>query len=208
MHHCKRRSELILLLPPANEVCKGYVFTGVCLSTGGLCLGRGLCPGRVSVQGGSLSRGSLFGVSDQESLSRGSLSRGSLSRGVSVPGDLCPGVLFPGRPPLWLRADGTHPTGMHSCFCYLCGSHCSCTGHCSQYTVHTRYHWNTLKCTRWEVTLIKPYQVSCKKLLNNINYHLTFKNSYYQNYYGLKQVLPGLCSMRKSSHILCLLQCW
>ena len=25
------------LLPPANEVCEGYVFTGVCLSTGG-CL--------------------------------------------------------------------------------------------------------------------------------------------------------------------------
>ena len=24
-----------LLLPPANEVCEGYVFTGVCLSTGG-----------------------------------------------------------------------------------------------------------------------------------------------------------------------------
>ena len=23
------------LLPPANEVCEGYVFTGVCLSTGG-----------------------------------------------------------------------------------------------------------------------------------------------------------------------------
>ena len=27
------------LLPPANEVCEGYVFTGVCLSTGG-CLPR------------------------------------------------------------------------------------------------------------------------------------------------------------------------
>ena len=26
----------VSLLPPANEVCKGYVFTGVCLSTGGL----------------------------------------------------------------------------------------------------------------------------------------------------------------------------
>ena len=26
-----------LFLPPANEVCEGYVFTGVCLSTGG-CL--------------------------------------------------------------------------------------------------------------------------------------------------------------------------
>ena len=26
------------LLPPANEVCEGYVFTGVCLSTGGVCV--------------------------------------------------------------------------------------------------------------------------------------------------------------------------
>ena len=26
----------IFLLPPANEVCEGYVFTGVCLSTGGV----------------------------------------------------------------------------------------------------------------------------------------------------------------------------
>ena len=33
-----RRSNVIRkLLPPANEVCEGYVFTGVCLSTGG-CL--------------------------------------------------------------------------------------------------------------------------------------------------------------------------
>ena len=29
-----------MLLPPANEVCKGYVFTHVCLST----VGRGLVP--------------------------------------------------------------------------------------------------------------------------------------------------------------------
>ena len=30
-------SELtVLSLPPANEVCEGYVFTGVCLSTGGV----------------------------------------------------------------------------------------------------------------------------------------------------------------------------
>ena len=26
------------LLPPANEVCEGYVFTGVCLSTRGACM--------------------------------------------------------------------------------------------------------------------------------------------------------------------------
>ena len=35
-----------ILLAPANEVCEGYVFTGVCLSTGG-----------GSPSGGSLSRG-------------------------------------------------------------------------------------------------------------------------------------------------------
>ena len=44
-----------MFLPPANEVCKGYVFTGVCLSTvvglhlggllaGGLHLGSGRTP--------------------------------------------------------------------------------------------------------------------------------------------------------------------
>ena len=27
-----------LFLPPANDVCEGYVFTGVCLSTGGGCV--------------------------------------------------------------------------------------------------------------------------------------------------------------------------
>ena len=63
---------------------------------GGLCPG-GLCPGRVSVWGGSLSR---------EGLCPG----GSLSRGVSVR-----------KTPIWLRAAGTHPTGMHSCFLsYYC----------------------------------------------------------------------------------------
>ena len=42
--------EIFTLLPPANEVCEGYVFTGVCLSTGGgvACVvggvsGRGAC---------------------------------------------------------------------------------------------------------------------------------------------------------------------
>ena len=29
---------ILVLLPPANEVCEGYVFTGVCLSTGGVCV--------------------------------------------------------------------------------------------------------------------------------------------------------------------------
>ena len=53
-----------IYLSPANEVCEGYVFTGVRLSTGGLCQG-GLCPGGalpmgVSVQRASLSKGVSF----------------------------------------------------------------------------------------------------------------------------------------------------
>ena len=46
-------------LPSANEVCKGNVFTGVCLPTGGR---RGCLPSRVSAPG-SLSRGVCPGVS-------------------------------------------------------------------------------------------------------------------------------------------------
>ena len=38
------------LLLPANKVCKGHVFTGVCLSTGGMH-GRGACMG-VCMAGG------------------------------------------------------------------------------------------------------------------------------------------------------------
>ena len=47
------------LLPPADEVCEGNVFTGVCLSTGGgvLCPGGGLCLGGLS--GGCLCLGGL-----------------------------------------------------------------------------------------------------------------------------------------------------
>ena len=60
-----------LFLPAAKVVCEGYVFTGVCLSTGGGVYDQG-------------------GVSVQE----GSLSRGSLSEGVTVHGKgLCPGGL-------------------------------------------------------------------------------------------------------------------
>ena len=34
----RRRENKKAFLPPVNEVCEGYVFTGVCLSTGGWCL--------------------------------------------------------------------------------------------------------------------------------------------------------------------------
>ena len=63
-------------LPPANEVCEGYVFTGVCLSTWG---GES-----VSVQGGGSVQGSLC--------LRGSLSRIGLCPGVSVQGGSLSGI--------------------------------------------------------------------------------------------------------------------
>ena len=77
------------LLPLANEVCEGNVFTGVCLSTGGFSVqagvsvqGEGLS-GRVSVRGESLSRevlcpgeGSLLG-----GLTGGCLCLGGLCQG-------------------------------------------------------------------------------------------------------------------------------
>ena len=58
-------------LPPANVVCEGYVFTGVCLSTGWVSIPGGgfSIPGGFSIWGGSPSR-------------RG----GSPSRGCSPPG--------------------------------------------------------------------------------------------------------------------------
>ena len=72
---------------PANEVCEGYVFTGVCLFTGG---SQYLSSGGVCARGflsrGSLSRGvSVQGVSVQ---GEGSLCLGGR---VSIQGGLCPG---------------------------------------------------------------------------------------------------------------------
>ena len=47
-------------LLPANEVCEGYAFTGVCLSTGGLCP-KGSLSGGVSVWGVSVQGGHCLG---------------------------------------------------------------------------------------------------------------------------------------------------
>ena len=90
LRHCFVRSTAsnIQFIPPANEVCEGNVFTGICLSTGGC-----LCPG-VSVQGVFVQEGFCPGGG----LRAGGLcTEGSLSVWVSVQGCLCQGDLPYGK---------------------------------------------------------------------------------------------------------------
>ena len=97
---------LLRLLPPTNEVCEGYVFTGVCLSTGGglHSWGGGVCiQGMVCIQGWSASGGVCIHASR----------RGLHPGGV---GQTPPQLDTTGY---GQRAGGTHPTGMHSWLKYL-----------------------------------------------------------------------------------------
>ena len=68
------------LLQPANEVCEGNVFTGVCLSTGERCVSQN-----------ALGRGCV----SQHAL-RGCLPRGVFVQGVSAQDGVCPGGCLPG----------------------------------------------------------------------------------------------------------------
>ena len=74
------------LLLPANKVCKGHVFTGVCLSTGGMhgggMHGRRACMG-VCMAGGMHGRGLVWqgGICDRGSL----CGRGACMAGVCMP---------------------------------------------------------------------------------------------------------------------------
>ena len=79
-------------LPPANKVCDGYVFTGVCLSTGvSAPMHAGIhTPGRHPQADTHLPRVDTLPW-------------------VDTPSAQC--MLGYGQ-----QAGGTHPTGMHSCF--------------------------------------------------------------------------------------------
>ena len=90
---------MFLLLPPANEVCEGYVFTGVCLSRGE-CLGR-YSPGQIPPGRYTPCLSGRYPPGQVPSPSRYPLGR------------------YPLRPQCMLgygqQAGSTHPTGMHSC---------------------------------------------------------------------------------------------
>ena len=83
-----------------QQSCEGYVFTHVCLSTGGVSAPRGQsAPGRVCSRGVSTLGGGL------------------LTGGVSALGGLVSQHALRQTHPrkTATAADGTHPTGMHSC---------------------------------------------------------------------------------------------
>ena len=85
-----------LFLPPANDVCEGYVFTGVCLSMGGVCpIAWGVHP-----------------PPRQNLLRAGNPSRQTTPRQTPPWADTPPCAVHAER--YGQQAGGTHPTGMHS----------------------------------------------------------------------------------------------
>ena len=83
------------LLPPANEVCEGYVFTRVCqsfCSQGGRAWPGGVCGGGMRSPGGVHAGGACAVCTP---------------RGLII------------RDTFGQCAGGTHPTGMHSCLSFI-----------------------------------------------------------------------------------------
>ena len=94
-------------LPPANEVCEGYVFTGVCLSTRG-CLTHCM-----------LGYTPLTGTPPGEVHSPGQTPPGRYTPAWSdTPASECWDTNTPPAQCMLgygQQAGSTHPTGMHSC---------------------------------------------------------------------------------------------
>ena len=101
-------------LPPANVVCEGYVFTGVCLSTGGGgCYPIMHCRWYPSIPCSRSGRGIIPAcLAGFQAHTQGG---GGKFRGI-WPGVLCSGGGGCGDPSVMATAGGgTHPTGLHSC---------------------------------------------------------------------------------------------
>ena len=116
-------NRLNTLLPPANVVCESYVFTGVCLSTGGGSPSKETPwkeepPGRETPQQVDPPGRE---TPQKEAFLAGRPPTPHSGRRHPLAGR------FPGRktnprqrdpPPTATAAGGTHPTGMHSCLFY------------------------------------------------------------------------------------------
>ena len=116
------------LLPPTSEVCEGYVFTSVCLSTG-----------RVSASG----PGGVSSTHTPEQTLPPGRHHHPLGR---HPTAQC--ILGYTPPAQWMlgygqQAGGTHPTGMHSCSSLQTSRRYDLSG-------AFKLLWNLSCCTYWE----------------------------------------------------------
>ena len=57
---CVNKTHSLRYLPPANKVCEGYVFTGVCLSMGGMHGGGHVWPGGMHGRGMCMAGGHVW----------------------------------------------------------------------------------------------------------------------------------------------------
>ena len=112
VHHLSSDEGHCRFLPPANVVCEGYVFTPVCDS-----VNRGVCMVALGGVHGCSGGACMVAAGGHVWLLLGGMYGCSLGgiRGCSW--GACVGYDEIWRYDQW--ADGTHPTGMHSC--YSCG---------------------------------------------------------------------------------------
>ena len=88
----KTNSHFLILLPPTNVVCKGYVITGLCLSMGGGVVSQPTCltdlwggrMGLVSQRALQVSRPTPRGAGMQKSSTKNSQVNGSLRENISI----------------------------------------------------------------------------------------------------------------------------
>ena len=96
-----------VLLPPANVVCEGYIFTPVCQS---------FCSQRGHVWQGGMRGGGHAWWGDMHGRGWGVSGGGHVWWGACVAGGVCGGgACMADTMRYGQRAGGTHPTGMHSC---------------------------------------------------------------------------------------------
>ena len=125
-------NRLNTLLPPANVVCESYVFTGVCLSTGGVSQQGDPWEGGTPRQGDPPAGRPPWQGDPPEGGPPGRKTphpppwkEAPPGRETPRQGDHPPAERPPPPPPdgYWYASywtGGTHPTGMHSCLLVIC----------------------------------------------------------------------------------------
>ena len=140
-------------LPPANEVCEGYIFTGVCLSTGGACV----------VVGGIHGCGGMCGCGGCAWLGRACVVAGGACMCGKGGHAWLWGACMPmrGMHGEWgMCGEGRHVWQRGVCMVKggMCGKGGACMGYDEIWSMSGRYasHWNVY-LLKWACENEKPY---------------------------------------------------